>query len=259
MFVLLGTVFAASLLGSLHCVGMCGPFALIAAAEPQRRKSAIVPTFAYSFGRLITYSAVGAIFGMLGMALNAGTSFTDWQQSATLVAGLVMVLVGLIALARCLGWRITLPRVFSPVQRVLHSAFKRTKELPPATRALTIGLLTSLMPCGWLYTFAITAAGTGSPLWGAVLMATFWAGTVPIMVTLMLGFDRIGTSIQKHIPATMAVLVIGVGLFTIAFRAPVALAGEQFQVVDDQEQLVQQVRSVDQEQLPCCQSGRGDE
>ena len=70
MWVLLGTVLIASLLGSLHCVGMCGPFAMLAAASDQQRKSALFPAMAYSLGRLATYTIVGVIFGSLGMALN---------------------------------------------------------------------------------------------------------------------------------------------------------------------------------------------
>lgn len=254
MEVLLGTVFVASLLGSLHCVGMCGPFALLAGSSAETRKSAIAPTLAYSLGRLISYSMVGAVFGTLGMALNSGTSFSNWQQSATYVAGGLMIVVGVIALARSLGWQIRLPKMFRPVQQVLQNGFSKTKSMSPLNRALTVGILTSLMPCGWLYTFAITAAGTGSPFWGTILMATFWAGTVPIMTALMLGFSRIGVSFQKHVPVTMAVLVIAVGVFTLAFRAPIAIAGDQFKVVSGQDELVEQVNDIDHEELPCCAS-----
>lgn len=250
--VLLGTVFIASLLGSLHCVGMCGPFALLAGSNAETRSAAVAPTLAYSFGRLMSYTFVGVIFGTLGMALNAGTSFSSWQQSATYVAGALMIVVGSIALVRILGWRVRLPQVFQPIQKFLQAAFTKTKALSPVKRAVTIGMLSSLMPCGWLYTFAITAAGTGSPWWGAVLMASFWAGTVPIMAALMLGFGQLGASIQKHVPVTMAVIVIAIGVFTIVFRAPIVMAGEQFEVVNGKQNLIQQVEGIDQEQLPCC-------
>ncbi len=253
MFVLLGTVFIASLLGSLHCVGMCGPFALIAGASPERRKAAIGPTFAYSGGRLVTYSIVGLVFGALGLALNRGTSFASWQQTATYVAGGLMIVVGFIALIRHFGVRIKLPKVFSPVQKILQAGFAKAQSLPPLKRAFTIGALTSLMPCGWLYTFAITAAGTGSPFWGVVVMAVFWAGTVPIMSALMLGVDKIGTSIQKRLPVLMAGLVIMLGMFTLAYRAPVTIGAEPH-VVSGTENLTQQLIAVDQETLPCCQS-----
>jgi sulfite exporter TauE/SafE len=225
---------------------MCGPFALIAGASPQQRKAAVAPTVAYSCGRLVTYSIVGLIFGSLGLALNQGTSFASWQQSATYVAGGLMILVGMIALARHFGVRVKLPKVFSPVQKFLQASFRKAQSLPPLQRAFVIGALTSLMPCGWLYTFAITAAGTGSPFWGVVVMAVFWAGTVPIMSALMLGVNRIGTSIQKRLPVMMASLVILLGVFTLTL-------GTETHVVSGTENLAEQLSQVDQESLPCCQ------
>lgn len=252
MSILLGTVFVASLLGSLHCVGMCGPFALIAGSTTTG-KSAVGPTAAYSLGRLFSYTMVGFIFGFLGMAINQGTAVTNWQQSATYVAGGLMILVGLIALGRHLGIKISLPKVFAPVQRILQVGFQYTKAMKPFPRAVTIGALTSLMPCGWLYTFAITAAGTGSPVWGALLMAAFWAGTVPIMVALILGMNKISLSVQRYVPSLMACLVIIVGIFTIAYRAPVAL-DTNVEIVSGNAHLVDQVNQIDHESLPCCSS-----
>lgn len=256
MWVLLGTVFIASLLGSLHCVGMCGPFALIASSQSEQDKSTLVPTAVYSLGRLATYSIVGIIFGSLGMALNRGTSFAPWQQTATYVAGGLMILVGLVALARQLGWKIQLPSVAGHLQTILQSQFQNIIKQPPIRKAFLIGALTCLMPCGWLYAFAIVAAGTGSPVWGAAVMAVFWAGTVPVMVALVLGLSKLGTSIQKRIPVAMASLVILVGVFTIAFRAPVAI-GNDSNVVDRSgsdrpNALIEQVHSVDHTELPCC-------
>ena len=252
MWILMGTVFVASLLGSLHCVGMCGPFALLASADPERRNAAIVPTAMYSLGRLITYAIVGLIFGTSGLALNKGGSFASVQQSATYVAGGLMIIVGLIALARHLGYSIWLPKVFSPIQKLLQGAFARTKQMRPVQRAFTIGALSSLMPCGWLYTFAITAAGTGSPVWGMALMASFWLGTVPIMTALVFGANKIGRRVQQRIPVLMAGLVLLLGVFTIAFRAPIAIGAEST-VVTGVDALVEQVNNVDHSELPCCQ------
>jgi sulfite exporter TauE/SafE len=252
MYLLLTTVFISSLLGSVHCVGMCGPFALMAGSSSTGdRRPKLAPTAAYSFGRLITYTIVGVIFGFAGMALNLGTSFANWQQSATYVAGALMILVGVIALIRQIGVRVRLPKAFKPMQKLLKAGFDKTKSLPPVSRAFAIGALSSLMPCGWLYTFAITAAGTGSPWWGGAVMMVFWAGTVPIMTALILGFNRIGQAFQKRIPVAMATLVIAIGFFTLAYRAPVAL-GADANVVTDTEQMADHLRNLDHSTLPCC-------
>ncbi|MDB4539692.1 LuxR C-terminal-related transcriptional regulator [Saprospiraceae bacterium] len=94
------------------------------------------------------------------------------------------------------------------------------------------------------------------PVWGAAVMAVFWAGTVPVMVALVLGLSRLGTSIQKRIPVAMASLVILVGVFTIAFRAPVAIGNDSHVVdrpgSDRPDALIEQVQNVDHTELPCC-------
>ncbi len=82
-------------------------------------------------------------------------------------------------------------------------------------------------------------------------MAVFWSGTVPVMAALMLGFGKLGSSIQKHVPVAMAIIVVAVGVFTIAMRAPVVVGGEQY-VVANPGQLVEQIHNVDQSELPCC-------
>lgn len=262
MWVLLGTVFVGSLLGSLHCVGMCGPFAMLAGSPSQGdgsskrvrngRHSPMVSAASYSLGRLTSYTVVGFVFGSLGMALNQGTGFAPFQQTATYVAGGLMIVVGSIALARQLGWNFQFPGIGGVLQQLLQRHFQSITQQPPLRRAFLIGAFSCLMPCGWLYTFAIVAAGTGSPLWGSVVMAVFWSGTVPIMVALMLGLNRLGRSIQQRIPVAMAGIVILIGAFTIAFRAPVAI-GNDIDVVDQTDELISRINDVDQSQLPCCQ------
>ncbi len=251
MFVLLGTVFVASLLGSLHCVGMCGPFALLAIANQDKRKASLLPSLAYSLGRLGTYSMVGLLFGTLGLALNKTVSFSGYQQTATYFAGLLMISVGSISLAQVAGVKVKFPSMFAPIQKLLQSAFRQARKMRPIQRAFTIGALTSLMPCGWLYTFAITAAGTGSPVWGMLLMAVFWAGTVPILLALTLGLNNIGRQVQAKIPVVMASLVILLGVFTMAWRAPV-IVGAETKVESNLETMTQKIISVDQSELPCC-------
>jgi hypothetical protein len=82
-------------------------------------------------------------------------------------------------------------------------------------------------------------------------MMVFWAGTVPIMTALILGFNRIGQAFQKRIPVAMATLVIAIGFFTLAYRAPVAL-GADANVVTDTEQMADHLRNLDHSTLPCC-------
>jgi sulfite exporter TauE/SafE len=257
MLILLGTVFLASLAGSLHCVGMCGPFAMLASASGRQRRSAVGPAIAYSLGRLLTYSLVGVAFGFAGLLINRGnslvfgSSLSTIQQAATWLAGGLMIAVGVVALLRQLGWRVPLPSVAGGLQKFLQRQFAWVSRQPPLRKAFAIGSLTCLMPCGWLYTFAIVATGTASPAWGAVVMIAFWAGTVPVLAALMAGVGVCGQALQKRVPLAMAGIIILIGVFTITFRAPVAIAGDK-PAVDGSTDLVQQVEAIDHGQLPCC-------
>ncbi|MDP1563536.1 MAG: sulfite exporter TauE/SafE family protein [Pirellulaceae bacterium] len=276
MLALLTTVFIASLLGSLHCVGMCGPFALLAGTG-DGRSFRVAPTIAYSVGRLVSYFMVGVIFGGLGLALNQSLAFSSWQQTATWVSGTLMILVGGIALARQYGFQIKLPRVAGPLEKTLGAAIRLGRQLSPIRRATLIGLASSLMPCGWLYVFALAAASTASPILGGLVMAVFLAGTVPIMLALGLGWGRLSSKFQAKVPFVMAVLVILIGVFTVVYRSPIDLgtmvASDRVLPADEKQttnalgsatpaalilpknaqEAVEQIQSLDHSQLPCCQ------
>lgn len=276
MYALLTTVFVASVLGSMHCVGMCGPFALLAGTGDGRRFR-VAPTVAYSLGRLTSYAVVGMLFGGLGMALNQGVALSSWQQTGTMVSGVLMVVVGAIALARQCGVQIKLPRIAGPLEKTLGLVIRFGRELSPIRRATLIGLASSLMPCGWLYVFALAAASTASPLGGVLVMAVFWAGTVPIMAALGLGWGRLSGRFQAKVPIIMAVMVILIGVFTMVHRSPIDLStvvvGDHVVHVDDQQpndtingsaptgltaprttgEAILQIQSLDHAKLPCCQ------
>lgn len=272
MTALLLAVFVASLAGSLHCIGMCGPFAMLAASrnngrsggcsESQACSSVAALAFFYHAGRLLTYTLVGVACGVAGLALNSATnrwanSASFFQQSATWIAGLLMIFVGVVAILRLSGWKLRYFHLAKGINKRLAGLYRKVTVLSPVKRAVAIGMLASLMPCGWLYTFAITAAGTGDPLSGAVVMATFWAGSVPALlgvVPLAAIIRRTGDRLAKTIPWAMAGLIILTGVFTLAFRAPVN-AFVDVKVVSGTDNLQEQVSNIDQKELPCCHGG----
>ena len=249
---LLVTVFVASFLGSLHCLGMCGPFALMAGSHARTPGQAILPTALYSGGRLMTYATLGGLAGWAGMAFNLGTEWTRWQQGATYLAGGVMILVGLVALLRQFGWSMGRGWGARYWSRALGPAQRWVAARSGPAKAFLMGTLTTLMPCGWLYTFVLAAAGTAHPAWGTLLMVVFWAGTVPVMAGLMLGTGLVSVSLQRHIPWVTAVLVIGIGVFTVFVRAPVRLDAATV-ATNDPAQVQTSIERLDHETLPCCQ------
>lgn len=217
MTALLATVLAASLAGSLHCVGMCGPFvAFYAGGDASRAARRFLSHATYSAGRLAAYTALGLAAGAIGAVLDLAGSLAGFQRVAAVVAGAVMIAWGGLALLRLRGVRVLPIRAGSAAW--LQRAFRVVADRPPMLRAAAVGLLSGLLPCGWLWAFLVAAAGTGSALAGAAVMVAFWLGTVPALVAVGLGAQLLAAPLRRHLPAVTAVLLVALGVFAIVSR-----------------------------------------
>jgi len=225
MVVLLATVFVASLLGSLHCVGMCGGFvAFYSGADGSSGGRRLISHAVYSGGRLIAYLVLGLAGGAIGAALDLAGSLAGFQRIAAIAAGSVMILWGLFALLRIGGVRIFRHRSGSSIARWLGRGVSLVGDRPPVVRAAVVGLLSGALPCGWLWAFVVTAAGTGTAAGGAAVMAAFWAGTVPALLALGLGAQLLSIPLRRHIPAVTALILVALGLYAVIGRPSTVLA-----------------------------------
>jgi len=225
MTTLLTTVLVASLLGSLHCVGMCGGFvAFYSGADGSGGGRRLFSHAAYSGGRLLAYAILGLAAGAIGAALDLAGSLAGFQRSAAVVAGVVMIGWGILALLQIRGVRIFGHRGSSSLARWLRRGVSLVGQRPPVVRAATVGLLSGVLPCGWLWAFVVTAAGTGSAVGGAAVMAAFWAGTVPVLLALGLGAQVLALPLRRHIPAVTALVLVALGLYAIIGRPTTAVA-----------------------------------
>lgn len=211
MSALLLGVFVASLIGSVHCIAMCGPLAGMHGGARTLRLALI-----HSLGRLTTYATLGALAGLVGRAVDLAGRLAEVQRVAAIVAGVVILGWGVMSIAVALGWRHE-----AHLQGVLfRRGLVQLRRRPPATRAWLIGALTGLLPCGWLWAFVVSAAGTSSPLAGAAVMAVFWLGTVPAMTGVLTVGGPVIAWLRKRLPIVTAVVLIAVGLITLASRWP---------------------------------------
>lgn len=208
------TVLTASLVGSLHCAGMCGGLVAVYAVDGER-----APHVAYHAGRLATYAALGAIAGALGGLLDLAGELVGIATLAAVVAGATVALWGVFKLLALYDDRIQGVALPAWAQKRLGAMMARLRRHPPRTRAGLLGLATGLLPCGWLYAFIAVAAGTGSPLFGAGVMAAFWAGSVPALAAIGVGVRRIAEPLGRRLPVISALALIAVGLGTVAMRA----------------------------------------
>ena len=270
MEALIGAVLVASLLGSLHCAGMCGALAAFAVfpgsaqAIPDGAKSrlprGLLLHLAYHGGRLATYAALGAAAGLLGSALDLGGSFAGLQRVAGAAAGILLVAFGAAAILRLAGVRVPA----FPGAQILSSWLQRGHEAalrrPPILRSLAVGLLTGLLPCGWLYAFVLAAAGTGDALRGALVLAAFWLGTLPVLAAVGGGARAIAGRFGIRLQLAAAALVIALGLLSIAGRfglggAPAVAASQAGSAPSSVPDAIRHVESLRQAPPPCCGHG----
>lgn len=227
MWILITAVVSASLLGSMHCVGMCGPLAIWAsgAGDGRSARHMAVATTLYHLGRMLTYALAGLLAGAVGQLTDMGGNALGLQLLAARVVGVSMVGIGAVRLAQLL-WTGLRPKKSLDLSASQPPLLTRTLvklrpvvfRLPLAARGLVTGLLTALLPCGWLYLFALVAAGTGSWIMGPIVMLAFWAGTVPALVALVSGTQALAIRFRRAIPAAAAVLLMVGGGYTAAGR-----------------------------------------
>lgn len=180
-----GVLFVIGLLSGVHCIGMCGGIMLT-------QKNAV----AYNAGRLLSYTALGAMFGALGTVITYDAQFKS--MLFTICGGLV-VIVGLMM------WGIPFLRQISP-ELTKPCRFK-------GSRPLVIGLLTGLMPCGALASMWLFAAASGSAAKGAESMFAFGLGTC----VFMLAFGAlVPAKYNKHILKVSTVLIVSLGLILLS-------------------------------------------
>jgi len=224
----LGALFIVGLLTSVHCVSMCGGIALSqglrvpggkdggeARVSWRARARSAAPTMLYNAGRVIGYSAVGAAVGGLGSAL----SFSDSAKAViTLAAAVFMVLVGL----RNLGL-VKLPSIASRLPARARAALEAARGFVAKGGPFAVGVLNAFIPCGPLQAMQLYALGTGSALMGALSMAAFALGTVPLMAGFALTAVLLPRRIAPILVKAGAVLTLALGFAT--FGRAAALAG----------------------------------
>lgn len=209
----LGAALLTGILGGAHCVAMCGGIATSFSVGSRGWWAAMQP----NFGRVAGYMVAGAIVGGLGGTL-LGLAKTPWLGTAMRAAvGIVLILAGL----RMLDGKNRLPRFFGgPANRfwrLLQPLQRRLLPTNTGPRRFLLGMVWGWMPCGLSSTMLAAAWLSASPVHGALTMAAFGLGTLPVMVSLTWAGQRIGQRLQRgSFRITAGILVILSGVLTLA-------------------------------------------
>jgi sulfite exporter TauE/SafE len=212
-------VLLASLLGSLHCASMCGGFCTAVAAgggtTPAARRWGLV---LYHLGRLVGYAALAVGAGAVGLGLRSAGELAGLHDAAGILMGIVLIAMALHSL---LGRPSAAPLVQlgagpqpGRIQRGLTALLRRGGGLGAAG----IGLASALLPCGWLWSFVVLAAATGSITGSLTVIAAFWLGTLPALLSVGFVAGWLRTKLGRHAPKITAVVLLGLGVLALAGR-----------------------------------------
>lgn len=252
---LLITVFAASLLGSTHCAGMCGPIVLLMVGKPSQQpgSSMSVPLrlLAYHLGRLTTYLTLGVLFGLLGKSMNQSGVLPGFQHGMAYLAGVTMLVCAVVLLLRQLGVQLRHMPIPARWVKTIYAGFKVAQAWPPLLGTWWVGLLTTWIPCGWLYAFVIVAAGLGDPRMGALVMLTFWVGTIPMLSFLGLTAHQLSTRWRMASPWIAITACLTLGWMTLYHRSTLTWDSMQARLSGGTNS-IERIEQVKQSKPPCC-------
>lgn len=193
-------VLGASLLGSAHCIGMCGGLAISAGRDARS-------VTLYHLGRLAAYLWLGVMGGTLGSAILSSSSFTliSWISSILLAMGFIALGINL--------WRGRGAHLF-----LLPPGFLKIIHGATGGNPFSIGAFSALLPCGWLHGFVLASITTQNPLKGALVLGLFWLGTLPALSFSPWIVRMILRPLSLRLPKATAVLLISAGVASLGLR-----------------------------------------
>lgn len=207
---MLGIAFSLGFFGSLHCVGMCGPLALMGCqSRANNSMSSTYNALFYNLGRVTTYGFLGVIFGLIGQYLLV----SNFQKILAISLGLAMMVsfffsvnVDSIINKSFIGKSIS-----QYVQKLFSFYFQHAKQYAP----FILGILNGLLPCGLVY-LALAGSLTTESIWeSAVFMIIFGLGTTPAMIGLVSGFTKLSIHKQHIFKKYLPLVTLCFGLFLI--------------------------------------------
>jgi uncharacterized protein len=204
------TAFLVGLGGSFHCVGMCGPLALALPGSAETRMKFVAGRLLYNFGRVVTYTLMGGLFGLVGRMVQ----LAGFQQTLSILMGVGIILVALVPLLS--RRQLALPASF-PTRGIgaLKAGLGRLFRSQSCFALLFIGLLNGLLPCGFVYLGLAGSLTTGSAWRGMAYMALFGLGTVPLMLVVSLSGHLVSVGVRQLVSRLLPIGMVVLGILFV--------------------------------------------
>lgn len=210
------------LISSLHCIGMCGPIAMMLPVSKNSQAKKVMQICTYHLGRISAYSFLGLIFGIFGK----GLFLAGLQQQLSIVVGILMILFVLIPQNKLGKFNFLQPIyvLITKLKKALGGQFKKQTF----SSLYLIGFFNGFLPCGMVYVALFGALATQSITLGIAYMALFGLGTIPLMSSIIFVRDlfsvKVRGAIMKYYPVIivlfgMLFIIRGLGL-DIPFMSP---------------------------------------
>ena len=198
------------LISSLHCMGMCGPIAMMLPVDHNNPAKKAAQILVYHLGRLTAYGSLGLLFGLLGK----GLYLAGMQQQISIVAGLIMILVVLVPEKVFAKYNFSKPvyHIISTLKSSLGSQFRRR-----GYNALFItGMLNGFLPCGLVYAALFGAIAMQNAALGTLYMLFYGAGTIPLMSAVVFTAAFISKPWRNTITKVVPYAAVFIGMLFIA-------------------------------------------
>ena len=222
-------VFITGLLGSIHCVGMCGgivtaftsttrpafPVPVIALRPPSR----VPRLLAYNLGRIGSYAVAGAVAGGLANAAATFSRLASAQLVLYWAANLMLTALGLYLMNAWHGLAV-IETAGQRLWRGVRPALRPLLPVDSAAKALALGAVWGWVPCAMVYSVLLSAMLSGSAIHGALIMIAFGAGTLPMLLALGSFGERLGVATRRPgVRLAAGAVVLGFGLLGLARAA----------------------------------------
>lgn len=197
------------IVGSLHCMGMCGPIVVALPLKNQNLFTKILGAILYNSGRVATYGVLGLLFGLLGR----GIHMAGFQQWTSIILGIAMIVSVLFPFV--FREKITVGNLLAGMAARLITRLKKLFASRSYRSLLLIGLLNGLLPCGLVYVAIAGAISSGSVVSGSLFMVFFGLGTIPLLLLAALASDAIGQRIRVKMQRAVPYFVFFLGVLFI--------------------------------------------
>lgn len=233
-------------LGSMHCIGMCGPIALALPSGSFRSFSFYFGRVLYNFGRVITYSFFGLIFGLLGKSFSFIS--IEFQQGITIATGFVILLIVITpqSFKTKIYGKLSFINFTSKIKNYFSTLFKKGSY----SSLFFIGILNGFLPCGFVYVGLAGALVTGEVLSGIYYMALFGIGTIPVMFGTALAGNFISVQARQKLSKTIPYFA---GLIAVLFILRGLSLGIPY--ISPKTEKIQKMfnKETEVKKPPCCQ------